>query len=382
MRIALFSECYSPIVNGVVIAVATLRRELQNSGHEVCLFAPKYPGHKDDESGIYRFPSISFPTNPRYPLGIPLFPRRLRRLLREFAPEVIHSHSLFGMGRAAKKAARLRRVPLVFTYHTLLEDYSHYVPLPQPLVRWLARKASRRFADSADFVIAPGPAALRVLRSYGVTAPIQVIPTGADLSLLKESFSSPIRQRWGIPEEAPLIAFAGRIAKEKNLELLVKALSQLLGPVPSAHLLLIGGGPWEGEIHRLAERLNLSNRVHISGFLPRREVLHALSHSQVFAFPSLTDTQGIVVVEAMACGLPVVAAESGAVAEILRRGEEGLIAEATPEGFSEALLRLLKNPQERLEMGRKAKIRAEEFSSANCVRRMLEIYQKVLDKAG
>jgi len=378
MRIALFSECYSPIVNGVVVAVSTLRQELLRLGHEVCLFAPAYPGHEDTDTNVFRLPSLSLPTNPRYPLGIPIFPRRLRGFLQEFAPEVIHTHSLFGMGRAAARTARRLGLPLVFTYHTLLEDYSHYIPLPQILVRWLARRVSRRFADGADFVIAPGPAALQALRSYGVKTPIEVIPTGADLSLAEESFSAPIRQRWVIPEGAPVIAFAGRIAREKNLGLLLNAFSRLLQRIPSAHLLFIGGGPWESEISRLIRQLGLEQAAHFSGFLPRREVFHALSHCQIFAFPSLTDTQGIVVLEAMACGLPAVAARSGAVAEILRDGEEGLVVEPTIEAFAGALLRLLENPTEREAMGQKAKKRAGEFSSANCARRMVEVYRRAI----
>ncbi|NIM04788.1 MAG: glycosyltransferase [Armatimonadetes bacterium] len=378
MRIALFSECYSPIVNGVVVAVSTLRQELLRLGHQVYLFAPRYPGYQETEPNIFRFPSISLPTNPRYPLGIPLFSRDLSTHLRDFAPEVVHSHSLFGMGRAAKKAAHRQQARLVFTYHTLLEDYSHYVPLPQPLVRWLARRVSRSFADRADFIIAPGPAAQQALRSYGVVNPVEIIPTGADLSLAEESFSSPIRQRWGIPEEAPLVAFAGRIAKEKNLELLLTAFKEILSRLPAAHLLLIGGGPWEDEIQRLASRLNLSKAVHISGFLPRREVFHALKHAQLFAFPSLTDTQGIVVIEAMACGLPVVATESGAVAEILRNGEEGLVVEATAERFAQALSRVLQDTKERREMGEKARQRAQQFSSARCAEQVLEVYRRAI----
>jgi glycosyltransferase involved in cell wall biosynthesis len=125
--------------------------------------------------------------------------------------------------------------------------------------------------------------------------------------------------------------------------------------------------------------MNLSSQVHLSGFLPRQEVYQALNHVQVFAFPSLTDTQGIVVLEAMACGLPVVAAKSGAIAEILRQGEEGLVVEPNPAAFAEGLLSLLQNPAGRSEMGQKAKSRAEEFSSANCARKVVELYQEALD---
>ncbi len=378
MRIALFSECYYPVVNGVVVAVATLRQELLRLGHEVYLFAPAYPGQKDTEPYLFRFPSISLPTNPRYPLGIPCFPRSLRRRLQAFAPEVIHSHSLFGMGWAAARTSRRLKIPLILTYHTLLEAYSHYIPLPQPLVRRLARGLSRRFAERADSVIAPGPAALQALRSYGVKTPIEVIPTGADLSLAEEGTRPADLSRWGIPAGPPVIAFAGRIAKEKNLELLVDAFRLVLQEVPNAQVLFIGGGPWQKGIAQFAEERGLSESVHFTGMLPRQEVFHALSHAQIFAFPSLTDTQGIVVLEAMACGLPAVAVESGAVAEILRNKTEGLVVDPRPEPFAQALLTLLQDEPTRREMGQKARQRAQEFSSANCARRVVALYRRAV----
>jgi glycosyltransferase involved in cell wall biosynthesis len=378
MKIAIFSECYSPIVNGIMVAVSTLRKELLQLGHQVYLFAPAYPGHQDTDEDIYRFPSLTLPTNPRYPLATPYSPQRLKQLLGKFAPDVIHSHSLFGMGRHAAKTARNLGIPLVFTYHTLLEAYAHYIPLPLPFTRWLARWRSRSFSNAADYVIAPGVAAYDTLLSYGVKTPIKIIPTGVDLSLAKENYSSPIRRRWDIPEGAPVVAFAGRIAKEKNLELLLNAFSLTIQKLPDAHLLLIGGGPWADHIQALTREMNLSSQVHLSGFLPRQEVYQALNHVQVFVFPSLTDTQGIVVLEAMACGLPVVAAKSGAVAEILRNGEEGLVVEPNPEAFAEALLALLQDPAGRNKMGEQARHQAEEFSSANCARKVVELYQEAL----
>jgi len=378
MKIAIFSECYSPIVNGVMVAVSTLRKELLQLGHQVYLFAPAYPGHQDTDEDIYRFPSLTLPTNPRYPLATLYFPQRLKHLLAEFTPDVIHSHSLFGMGRHAAKASRNLDIPLIFTYHTLLEAYAHYIPLPLPFTRWLARWRSRSFSDAADYVIAPGVAAYDTLLSYGVKTPIKIIPTGVDLSLAKENYSSPARPRWDIPEGAPVVAFAGRMAKEKNLELLLNAFSLTVNKLPDAHLLLIGGGPWADHIQTLAREMNLSSQVHLSGFLPRQEVYQALNHVQVFAFPSLTDTQGIVVLEAMACGLPIVAAKSGAIAEILRQGEEGLVVEPNPAAFAEALLALLQDPARRSKMGEQARRQAEEFSSANCARKVVELYQKAL----
>jgi 1,2-diacylglycerol 3-alpha-glucosyltransferase len=378
MKIAVFSECYTPIVNGVVVAVSTLCRELLRLGHEICLFPPAYPGYHDTEPFVFRFPSISLPTNPRYPLGIPYVPSRVWRVLEDFAPDVVHTHSLFGMGRAAAKIAARRQTPLIFTYHTLIEAYSHYVPLPQPFVKAMARRISRQFANRADQVIAPGPAAEQALRRYGVTTPISIIPTGADLSLLAQASSPEVRQRWGIPPEAPLICFAGRIAKEKNLELLLAAFAQARREIPAAQLIFAGGGPWQEQIKAKIRLMQLTESARITGFLSREEIFQVLKQSQIFAFPSLTDTQGIVVIEGMSCGLPVVAVRSGAVTEVLREDREGLLVEPQAEQFADGLLKLLKDEPRRKAMGEQAALRAQEFSAPRCVRQMVTLYEKAL----
>jgi 1,2-diacylglycerol 3-alpha-glucosyltransferase len=376
MRIALFTEAYLPMVSGVVVAVATLRQELLAQGHEVQLFAPNYPGYKDQEAGIFRAPSLFLPTNPRYPISLPLLIPRLRRALVEFAPEVIHTHSLFGMGQIAASAARQLDLPLIFTYHTLLEAYCHYIPLPQTFMRWVARTRSRLFSNNADQVIAPGPAAQAALLAYGVTTPISIIPTGVDLTLAQKTGEQSIIGRWGIPAGMPVVAFTGRIAIEKNLDMLLEAFEIVARKLPSAHLLLIGGGPWQTHLEQVAVRKGLAGRVHISGFLPRAEVFQALRDCTVFAFPSVTDTQGIAVLEAMACGLPAVAAQSGAVAEILRPGKEGSIVPAQPEPFAQALLEILTDASCRARMSTAAQARAQEFSGAACAERILEVYKQ------
>jgi 1,2-diacylglycerol 3-alpha-glucosyltransferase len=376
MKIAVFSECYTPIVNGVVVAVSTLCREILRSGHQVCLFAPAFGGYREEEPFVYRYPSLTFPTNPRYPLGIPYTPPRLQRVINEFSPDIVHAHSLFGMGRAGAKIAARRNIPLIFTYHTLIEAYTHYIPLPQPLVKAIARKISRAFANRADYVIAPGPAAEAALRRYGVSRPISVIPTGADLSLADLPSSPEILGRWQIPAGAPLICFAGRIAREKNLELVLAAFLLVLKKFPEAQLIFAGGGPWQEQLRARIAALKLGDRARVTGFLPRSGIFEILKQSKIFAFPSLTDTQGIVVIEGMSCGLPVVAVSSGAVAEVLREGKEGLLVEPQAEDFAAALVKLLDNETLRRALGEQAKDRAQEFSAARCARQVIDLYRQ------
>jgi glycosyltransferase involved in cell wall biosynthesis len=312
MRIALFTECYRPIVNGVVVSVSTFAGELRKLGHEVHIIAPAFPGYEETDPCVHRLPSLCLPTRPRYPIAFPYSGYRLRALFKDHPPDVIHAQHPFTCCREGRRWARRLPCPLIFTYHTLIRAYAHYIPLPRPLVRAAAVHVSRTFSNSADHVVVPTQGVGDLLRDYGVHRPIAVIPTGIDLDLIRASDRRPVRARLGIPDEVPLIAYAGRIALEKNLGALLRALSILGRDGGEARLVLIGGGPWEEEARRVARAEGLADRVHLTGYLDRGDLFDWVSDADVFAFPSLTDNQGVAVLEAMALGRPAVAVRSGA----------------------------------------------------------------------
>jgi 1,2-diacylglycerol 3-alpha-glucosyltransferase len=378
MRIALFTECYRPIVNGVVVSVVTFTGELRKLGHEVLIVAPAYPGYRDEEPDVYRIPSISPPTNPRYPLAIPYTGGRLAPVFRERPPDVIHVQHPFMCCREGRRWARRLRRPLVFTYHTLIRAYAHYVPLPQPLVRAAAVWVSRTFANSADRVVVPTSGVGDILRGYGVERPIEAIPTGIDMDLIRATQRKPMRAVLGIPEAVPLVAFSGRIALEKGLEVLLRAMGRLARGGSTAHLVLIGSGPWVEECRRIAEAEGIGERVHMTGYLAREDVFHWLAESQVYAFPSLTDTQGVAVLEAMAMGCAAVAARSAAVEDAIRDEVDGLLVEATAEAMAGALSRLLEDGGFRRRLAGQARRRAEEFSAGRMAERLVGVYEKAL----
>jgi len=379
MRIALFTECYQPIVNGVVVSVYTFSRELRKQGHEVHIVAPRYPGYRDSEPYVHRLPSISLPTRPRYPLAVPYGSLLLRRAFTARPPDVVHAQHPFQTGREARRLARRLGRPLVFTYHTLIRAYAHYVPLPRPLVEALAVRISRDFSNSADCVVVPTQSVRDVLHSYGVRRQIEVIPTGIDLDLIAGRPRRPIGSRSGIPEGAQVIAYSGRIAREKSLELLIHAFARLRPRFPEAHLLLIGGGPWYERCRSLAHSLGVGGHAHFTGYLPRADVFDCLAASHVFAFPSLTDTQGVAVLEAMALGCPAVAVRSGAIADVIRDGQEGLVVEPTREALSEGIAAVLGSADLRLRLAGQARVRAEEFSAGRMAERLAQVYAKLVN---
>jgi len=377
MRIALFTECYHPIVNGVVVSVETFARELQKQGHEVHICAPCYPGYRDSDRNVHRLPSISLPTRPRYPLAVPFGGCLVWRIFEASPPDIIHAQHPFVTGREARRLARRLKRPLILTYHTLIRAYAHYIPLPRPLVQAMAVWVSREFSNSTDCVVVPTQSVADLLRSYGVRRPIEVIPTGIDLGLIDGDERQPFRARFGIPEGVPIVAYSGRIAREKNLDLLIRAFSILAPRHPEAHLLMIGGGPWYSYCRRLADSLRIEDRVHFTGYLPRARVFDCLAGSDVFAFPSLTDTQGVSVLEAMALGCPPVAVRSGAVADVIRDGVDGLLSEPTADALAGSVSSLLDSQDSRRKLAGRARARAEEFSAGRMAGKLIRLYARL-----
>lgn len=377
MRVALFTECYHPIINGVVVSVTTFAEQLSRQGHDVDIYTPAYAGYQDKEPNVHRLPSLPRLTAAMYPITLPYSATLMKDVWSQRPPDIVHAHHPFLTGREARRVARRLGRPLVFTYHTIIRAYAHYVPLPQPWVQRLAVWVSREFSNSADCVIVPTQATADLLRSYGVTARVEVIPTGIDLELMQSSPRRPMRARLGLPEAAPVICYSGRIAREKSLDTLLRAFRQVQGRTPEAHLLLVGGGPWEQECRAQAAALGVADRVRITGFLGRTEVFDCLAEADVFAFPSRTDTQGLVVLEAMAMGCPAVAVQSGAVADIVRNEVDGLLVEPTEEALAAGIDRLLGSPELCRRIAGQARRRAEDFSAGSMAVRLTHVYQSL-----
>ncbi|MHB0939757.1 MAG: glycosyltransferase [Armatimonadota bacterium] len=378
LSIAIFSECYHPMRNGVVVSVASFAGRLTELGHRVTIFTARHPDQRGAEDGIFRFPSITFPTRARYPIALPLATGDARRALEEMSFDVIHSNAPMIMGRVALAHARRRGVPLVFTYHTLIEEYTHYIPLPRPLVRSSAVWASRSYSNQVDHIITPSEYAASRLREYGVTRPIAVIPTGIDLEIVDAMQPADIRAQYGIPAGVPLLAYAGRLAREKNIPRVLGAFRRVLESEPDAHLLLIGGGAFDRGIVAMAKEMGIAHRTRVTGLVDRAVVMQCLREADLFVFASQTETQGLVIGEAMACGTAVVAVASHAAREIITDGREGLLVEDAAAPFADAILSLLHDPARRKEIGRHARLRAETLSVPQCTERLLDVYNKVI----
>jgi 1,2-diacylglycerol 3-alpha-glucosyltransferase len=304
MKIGIFTECYTPVMNGVVVSILSFKNALEQRGHEVFIFAPENKDAKI-EHGVYRFPSYTDKKERLYPIFVPSL-----ALEKSYLPEdmiksldVIHSQHMFTAGRLARFAARKFNKPLVYTYHTLIDEYAHYAGVLAPITKAYLRNMSKRFCNTCDQVIVPSGVIKNTLRKYGVTAPIDVIMTGIDpkaYKRLSEREDRQIREQYKIPADVKILLYLSRIAKEKNIDLLLKSFIKIKKQYPQCHLLIVGGGPEEAWLQNKITEYRIQNTVTATGMLPKEEANKIFGLADIFTFPSHTETQGIVIIEAMA----------------------------------------------------------------------------------
>ncbi|HEX6209523.1 MAG TPA: glycosyltransferase [Methylomirabilota bacterium] len=381
MRIGLFTNNYLPFCGGVTVSVETLRRGLQGYGHEVWIFAPRFPGAPGSEAGVVRFPSIPAVTYPEFALAVPWSPRIGRRV-RGLDLDVFHAHHPFLLGPAARRLARRLDRPLVFTYHTRYEKYAHYVPLTRPLVEAAALRLSTRFAARADAVIAPSALVREQLRARGVTAPIAVVPTGVDLARFRPARRAAARHALGVSGAEPLLLYVGRLDREKSVDRVLLAFDRIAGTLPGARLWLVGQGT-EGEpLRRMAAGLGAGDRVHFAGVRAHESLAAWYQAADLFLFASETETQGLVLAEAAACGLPAVAVIAPGCDEVVRDGETGILTKGDPAALAEAAIGLLLDGDRRRAMGERARQVAEQaFDVTLQITRTLDVYAEARARA-
>lgn len=335
MRVAFFTECYRPIVNGVVASIDALRDGLRAEGVDVTTIAPRLGDCAGDGADIVRIPSLPLPTATAYRLCVPYLNAGDRQRLR--GTELVHAHSPFVTGWMAAAYARRHGLPLVFTYHTRLDAYAHYAPFDRSTTERAMIALTRRYANAADAVIVPTAAILRRLRELGVRVPIAVIPSAIDVARFAAGRrSAQMRGRLGAEGDAPLALVVARLGREKNVALALDALARS----PGLRLAIVGEGPSRAELEQRNRRQGTADRVRFLGELPPEALPDVYASADVFLFPSTTETQGLVLVEALASGLPVVAAESEASREVLATA--GSVVPAEPAAFADAIAAALR----------------------------------------
>ncbi len=369
MKIGLFTDTFVPDVNGIVTVIQMMERELTRAGHEVYIFAPAYPGCNDSQTRVYRFPSLRFLFYPGMRIGIPYSRRAFEAIYRL---DLIHSHDVGPLGLLALRISQRYQIPHVHTYHILYTEYLHYLPRPIRPSQHVVKRLSGAFCNSCDVVIAPSLQMKQELESYEVTRPIYALPFGVDEEEFSRGIEWDVRAQLNLPTE-DLLVYAGRLGKEKNLFFLLRAFKKLHSYRSSARLIVAGDGPQRRALQQYARELDIAPYVVFTGFLERRKLID-LYRQGLFVFASKTETQGIVLVEAMMAGSPVVAIAERGVLDIVRSEKTGILVREDEDEFARACYRLLQNEEERKRMGKAAQEWARSQSASVCTRKLLEIY--------
>jgi 1,2-diacylglycerol 3-alpha-glucosyltransferase len=378
MRVLFISDVYFPRVNGVSTSIRTFREDLTAQGLATLLVAPQYAGAAASEEGIVRVCSAAVPKDPedrRMRWGA--LTRTLDALPRG-SFDLVHIHTPFVAHYAGVRAARRAGVPCVATYHTFFEEYlHHYVPaLPHALGRIAARHFTRSQCAAVQALIAPSEPMRAVLTDYGVTTPIHVLPTGLPADRFRSGDAAAFRALAGIAPERTLVTYIGRVAHEKNIGFLVQMFRRVLAQRPDALLVIAGEGPARAGLREKVAALGLSAHVYFAGYLERDSaLLDCYAAADVFVFASRTETQGLVLLEAMAQGAPIVSTAELGTRSILLPGSGALVVPEDETAFAAAVVRLLGDEALRGDLRERGRSYARSWSSATMARRLGEIYR-------
>ncbi|MEE4278429.1 MAG: glycosyltransferase [Halieaceae bacterium] len=379
MNIVLITNTYAPHVGGVARSVEAFRNAYRSRGHRVLVVAPSFPEMPEAEEDVVRLPALQNFNASDFSVALPL-PVGLRRRLEAFAPDVIHSQHPFLLGTTALRLARTFKRPLLFTHHTLYERYTHYVPGDSEAMKCFIIELATCYANLADRVLAPSESIRDILLDRGVTTPVSVVPTGVDVERFASGDGAGMRRRLTIDPDAHVVGHLGRLAPEKNIAFLTRAVCDFLAGDARRVFLVIGDGEAADELKGIVSHRGLTGQLRLTGTLEGRHLVDALAASDVFAFASSSETQGMVLTEAMAAGLPVVALDASGVREVVRDHVNGrlLPSDATEAAFAGTLGELSKlPPKERSRLVRGARSTAADYAMDRCADKALAAYRRL-----
>lgn len=349
MNIGLFTDTYFPQINGVGTSVHTLADSLRKQGHQVTIFTPTDPNQPENEGdNIIRMPSMPFVFIRQFRMGLLYSPKELAKIARLHL-DIVHTQTEFSLGMFGKILSKALNIPMIHTYHTMYEDYVHYIINGALITPSMAKEFSKIFCNSANAVVAPTEKVQNFLNSYGVTKPISIIPTGIQIDKFRKSRYDPLdiallKEALGIDSNKHVILSVGRVAREKSLDVLIQAMPKLLEQIQEAILVIVGDGPVKEELIALSHSLHVEEHVLFTGAKPWDEIGKYYQLGDVFVSASVTETQGLTFIEAMAAGIPVIAKKDECIKDIIKHGENGLLFQNNDE-LSSLLINIFKDSE-------------------------------------
>lgn len=381
MKIVMATNTYKPITGGLEKSVSIFSAEYQRRGHQVLIVAPGHKNAPKDEKNVFRVPAIQSFNGTDFSVELPIH-FNLLKALDKFKPDIVHAHHPFLVGDTALRIAQKYQIPLVFTHHTLYEEYLHYVPLKAKALKKFVISLAAEYANLSDYVFVPSQSIFDLTEARGVRTKKEIIPTGIYVDQFIKGSRRQFRQKFKIKKDVFLAGTVGRVAPEKNIDFLTDAVIDFLKKNNKAEFLVVGGGDSLGLIKNKFKKENLLKRLHCAGTLSGRELVDAYHALDVFTFASHSETQGLVLIEAMAAAVPIVAVDAPGVREVVDEKINGrLLKEDNQDKFSRALDWVFNLPKERKKkLKEAARAKAEKFSLFDFTERALEIYQELINQ--
>ncbi len=379
MNILMITNSYTPHISGVEKSILSFSEIFRKRGHNVKIVAPETDEPVKDDEDVIRVTAIKNFNHSDYPVGIPM-PGELDDPIKEFNPDIVHSHFPFFIGSSAVRIASSYEIPLVFTYHTMYERYIHYISSDSERVRKSVRMLASGYCNLCDMVIAPSTGVKNILMGREVTSPIVVIPTGIKVEQFAKPSGSEIRSRFKIPDDAFVAGYTGRFTTEKNLEFLADAISIVLAEKEDAYFIMVGDGPVKETLEEFFDSKGLKDRTVFAGKLQSGELTDAYHCMDVFTFTSQTETQGMVLAEAMAAGVPVVAIEGPGIDDIVKNDFNGFLVNTdNPDEYAKKVIECYDCDKDKWQQFKKnAVATAADFAIEKCADALLEKYKEVI----
>ena len=382
MRIAFFTNCYKPLVNGVVTSISSLKEAYKRKGHEVYVFAPRVEDYVDQEKNVFRYRSVNLTSKVKYPLPIPLS-LRVKKVITEFNPDIVHIHHPFLLSSSAIMYGKKLGIPKILTIHTQYEQYAYYVsPIPERVTHEAIKMIISNLAYKTDCITTPSASMKELIEGYGVKNRIEVIPNAIHLISFQEDNElkrTGIKKKYNLKEDDKIILFVGRVASEKSIDMIIKALAIIKKrSIGKVKLLIVGDGPAMDELKQLTRSLKVEEDVIFTGTVSYEEIQHYYKMAYVFTIASTTETFGIVTIEALASGVPVVAVKAPGAADILTDGLDGLLVDDDVEKIANALEKIIKEPELREKLSLGALKTSEKYSINKISEKMLNLYREVI----
>lgn len=383
MRIAFFTNCYKPLVNGVVTSISSLKEAYERKGHEAYVFAPRVEDYVDQEKNVFRYRSVNLTSKVKYPLPIPLS-FRVKKVITEFNPDIVHIHHPFLLSSVAIMYGKRLGIPKILTLHTQYERYAYYIaPIPERLTQEAIKMIIHNLSYKIDCITTPSESMRELIRSYGVKNRIEIIPNAIHLISFKEDDElkrTEIKKQYNLKEDDKIILFVGRVASEKSIDKIIKALAIIKKrSIGKVKLLIIGDGPAMDELKQLARTLKIEKDAIFAGTVSYGEIRHYYKMAYVFTIASTTETFGIVTIEALASGVPVLAVKAPGAVDILTDGVDGLLVDNDVEKLANALEKIIREPELREKLSRGALKTSEKYSIDIISERMLNLYREVIE---